>query len=531
MATRTSGRELSPGGASAYPNTAGLPDARPWSAPPAGPRPRQRLSGRRAFGVGLPALMLLDGLLVSASFLGALRLSPATAHVPAAALREAGPQLIALFVVLITGFLFLGGAFGLYSRHALAEPRRALSIAARALFWSGAVAIAFAFLLALDPPGHLRWLLLTHACLLGVGVLTVRPLVWQGIVRVAAVRPAERRRILVLGSGYESRRVAARLEAWYASGTEVIGLAVVSPERPREGSRWPRFALTDWADVPELADALAADEVVIASPALERAEAVRLATRLAARGIVTQVLPSLAGMFIVGTPLHGDHGPALVRLGGGAPAVLEVAGKRALDLVFTAAGGLVLLPLLLAIALAVKISSRGPVFYPQERVGRDGRTFRMYKFRSMVVSNDDGAHRRYVASLLKDGSAAGTDANGRPVYKIVDDPRVTMIGRLLRASSLDELPQLINVLRGEMSLVGPRPCLPFEYDLYDDWQRGRLAVTPGMTGLWQVSGRSLLSFDDMVLLDLYYAANWSLRLDLRILWRTIPEVLHGGGAR
>jgi len=531
MATRIKGRELFPEGVPAGAGIPGLPAGRPWTGPSSASRPQQRVSGRRAFGLGLPALMLLDGLLVSASFLGALRLSPVTAHMPATALREAAPQLIALFAVLVAGFLFLGGGFGLYSRHALAEPRRARSIAARALLWSGALAIAFAFLLALDPPGHLRWLLLTHACLLGVGVLTVRPLAWQGIVRVAAVRPAERRRVLVLGNGPESRRVAARLEAWNAAGTEVVGLALVSPERPREGSRWPRFALDVWAEVPDLADALAADEVVIASPEIERAEAARLAARLAARGIATHVVPSLAGMFIVGAPLHSDHGPALARLGGGPPSPLEIAGKRVLDLVLTLAGGLVLLPLLLTIALAVKLSSRGPVFYPQERVGKDGRTFRMYKFRSMVVSNDDGAHRRYVASLLKDGSAAGTDANGRPVYKIVDDPRVTMVGRLIRASSLDELPQLINVLRGEMSLVGPRPCLPFEYELYDDWQRGRLAVTPGMTGLWQVSGRSLLSFEEMVLLDLYYVANWSLRLDLKILGRTIPEVLHGGGAR
>lgn len=531
MATRTKGPEPLAGAASTMPRGAGLSGGRPWRAPGIEDRPHQTVITHRAVGVGLPTLLLLDGLLVSASFLGALRLSPATARIPPSALQQAAPQLIALFVVLVAGFLFLGGAFGLYSRHALADPRRARSAAARALFWSGALAIAFAFLLALDPPGHLRWLLLTHACLLGVGVLTVRPLAWQGIVRLAAVRPAERRRILVLGNEPESRRVAAQLEAWNASGTEVIGLAVVSPERPRDGSRWPRFAVADWAEVPTLADALAADEVVLATPAVERAEAVRLAAELARRRITTQVVPSLAGMFIVGTPLHGDHGPALVRLGGDRPPALEVAGKRALDMVFTALGGLVLLPLLLTIALAVRISSRGPILYPQERVGKDGRTFRMYKFRSMVVSNDDGAHRRYVESLLRDGSAAGTDANGRPVYKIVDDPRVTMVGRLIRATSLDELPQLINVLRGEMSLVGPRPCLPFEYDLYDDWQRGRLAVTPGMTGLWQVSGRSLLSFDDMVLLDLYYVANWSLRLDLRILWRTIPEVLHGGGAR
>jgi exopolysaccharide biosynthesis polyprenyl glycosylphosphotransferase len=501
----------------------------PWADDEA--RPRQRISRGRAFGLGLPALMILDALLVAASFLGALRLGPAAARVPAAALRQAAPQLIALFVVLVAGFLFLGGAFGLYSRRALLEPRRALSIAARSLFWSGAVAVAFAFLLALDPPGQLRWLLLAHAGLLGVAGMTLRPLAWHGLMRLAAVRPLEPRRLLVLGTGPESRRMAARLEDRSASGVEVIGLAGTVPERAGEGARWPRFALGSWDEAPDLADALAADEVLITAPRMERAAAARIAAALSRRGIVTQLAPTLTGMFLEGTPLHREHGPALVRLGYARPGALAAGVKRALDIVLTAAGGLILLPLLLAIAVAVKATSRGPVLYPQERVGRNGRTFRMYKFRSMVVSNDDGVHRRYVTSLLRDGSSAGTDANGRPIYKIVDDPRVTMIGRLIRATSLDELPQLINVLRGEMSLVGPRPCLPFEYDLYDDWQCGRLAVTPGMTGLWQVSGRSLLSFEDMVLLDLYYAANWSLRLDLKILGRTIPEVLHGGGAR
>jgi len=530
MATRSNGREASWRGAQAYPGDVGFPEGRAGSEPELA-RPRQRICGRRALGVGLPALILLDGLLVSACYLGALRLSPGTARIPAAALRQAAPQLVALFFVLVAGFVFLGGAFGLYSRRALLEPRRALSSAAQALFWSGAVAVAFAFLLALDPPGHLRWLLLTHACLLGVGVLTLRPLAWQGIVRLAAVRPLDRRRLLVLGTGPESQRVAARLEERNASGVEVIGLAAVSPERARPGARWPRFPLDAWDEVPGLADALSADEVVIAASGIERAEAVRLAGQLALSGIATQVAPSLTGMVVEGMPLHFDHGPALVRLGTGSSGSGRAGLKRALDLALAGAGGLVLLPLLLAVAVAVKVTSRGPVFYPQERVGKDGRTFRMYKFRSMVVSNDDGAHRRYVAALLKDGSAAGTDASGRPVYKILDDPRVTMVGRLIRATSLDELPQLINVLRGEMSLIGPRPCLAFEYELYDDWQRRRLAVTPGMTGLWQVSGRSLLSFEDMVLLDLYYVANWSLRLDLKILWRTIPEVLHGGGAR
>jgi lipopolysaccharide/colanic/teichoic acid biosynthesis glycosyltransferase len=230
-------------------------------------------------------------------------------------------------------------------------------------------------------------------------------------------------------------------------------------------------------------------------------------------------------------PVRRETGVPLLRLSKRPSDRAGALLKSALDLTVAFTFGLALLPLMLVVALAVKLSSRGPVLYAQTRVGRGGRRFQMYKFRSMNVSNDDSRHREYVASLMRDGNSAGTDPSGRPVYKILDDPRVTVVGKILRRTSLDELPQLFNVLRGDMSLVGPRPCLPFEYELYEPWQRRRLDVTPGMTGLWQVSGRNFLSFEEMVLLDLYYSANWSFLLDLRLLWRTIPEVLYARGVR
>jgi lipopolysaccharide/colanic/teichoic acid biosynthesis glycosyltransferase len=152
----------------------------------------------------------------------------------------------------------------------------------------------------------------------------------------------------------------------------------------------------------------------------------------------------------------------------------------------------------------------------------------LYKFRSMLPDNDDRAHRKYVEALIR-GEPAGIEVGGEKVYKLVDDPRVTPLGRVLRATSLDEFPQLWNVLRGDMSLVGPRPCLPYEWELYEDWQRSRLTVLPGITGLWQVSGRSQVPFEEMVLLDLHYIANWSLSLDVALLFRTVPVVLNGSG--
>jgi len=203
--------------------------------------------------------------------------------------------------------------------------------------------------------------------------------------------------------------------------------------------------------------------------------------------------------------------------------------KRVIDIIGATAGAIVLSPVFAVAALLIKLTSPGPVFFKQTRVGKGGREFTFYKFRSMV-SGDDSKYREYLRAFVEDGREAGVDNKGRKVYKLIDDPRITSFGRLLRRTSLDEFPQIINVLKGDMSLVGPRPCLPFEWELYQDWEKARLSVTPGLTGLWQVTGRSNVSFHDMVMLDLYYISNWSFWWDLRLIFRTIPVILLGRGA-
>jgi exopolysaccharide biosynthesis polyprenyl glycosylphosphotransferase len=181
-------------------------------------------------------------------------------------------------------------------------------------------------------------------------------------------------------------------------------------------------------------------------------------------------------------------------------------------------------PLMIAVAIAIKISSRGPIFYVQHRVGFRGRVFPFIKFRSMHVNNDDQIHREYTKEWITNGSPQ-SDADGQAVHKIVDDPRVFAVGRFIRKYSVDELPQLLNVVRGEMSLIGPRPAIPYEVDVYREWHRRRFEAPPGITGLWQVSGRNRLSFEEMIKLDIDYLENWSFLLDLQILWRTVRVVL------
>jgi lipopolysaccharide/colanic/teichoic acid biosynthesis glycosyltransferase len=206
--------------------------------------------------------------------------------------------------------------------------------------------------------------------------------------------------------------------------------------------------------------------------------------------------------------------------------------KRLMDIVGSACALVVLSPVVAALAIAVKATSKGPVFFRQKRVGQRGRSFVFLKFRSMFVANDPSIHRNYVAAFIagKVQSADSTDAAGE-IYKIIDDPRVTGIGRLMRRLSLDEIPQFWNVLVGEMSLVGPRPPIPYEIDAYDVWHRRRfLEVKPGITGLWQVQGRSKTTFDEMVRLDLRYSKTWSPAVDLKILIQTPKAVFSGEGA-
>jgi lipopolysaccharide/colanic/teichoic acid biosynthesis glycosyltransferase len=206
--------------------------------------------------------------------------------------------------------------------------------------------------------------------------------------------------------------------------------------------------------------------------------------------------------------------------------------KRTIDVLGSMFALLLFGPMFLLIALAIKITSRGPVLFRQRRVGQHGTLFTLLKFRSMYVNNDDGNHKEYVRQLIagmaEKQPSNGKNGNGEGVYKLTGDCRITPVGALLRRSSLDELPQFFNVLKGEMSLVGPRPSLPYEVAAYDLWHRGRLLeAKPGITGLWQVNGRNRVKFDDMVRLDLTYAKTWSPWLDIKILLRTPRAVLEG----
>jgi exopolysaccharide biosynthesis polyprenyl glycosylphosphotransferase len=214
------------------------------------------------------------------------------------------------------------------------------------------------------------------------------------------------------------------------------------------------------------------------------------------------------------------------------PHRFQIALKRVIDILGALTGLILFSPIMLATAIAIKMTSPGPIIFKQRRVGKKGARFQFYKFRSMYCNTDDQVHREYVTHLIKGNLEKINQGNKVvPLFKMVNDPRITRVGRIIRRTSIDELPQFFNVIKGEMSLVGPRPPLPYEVEKYEPWHLRRiLDAKPGVTGLWQVEGRSTTSFNDMARLDLRYAQNWSLFLDLRILLKTAKVVFSSKGA-
>ncbi|MEM7032551.1 MAG: sugar transferase [Chloroflexota bacterium] len=342
-------------------------------------------------------------------------------------------------------------------------------------------------------------------------------------IKVAALRYWRRSgfgvvRMLIIGAGEVSRTVMRAVVANPEQGYNIVGF--LDDDREKGQTDIGRFkALGGINNLGDLLDRHMVDEVVITLPWQYHRKIMGISAICDRYGIRTRIVPDVFQMTlsnvefgeIAGVPLIGlkpipMSGPGLVM-------------KRVIDFTVALLGLIFLSPLLALLALAIKLDSPGPAIFAQERVGKGGKRFMIYKFRSMV--SDAEAKKQ---ELLKYNEADG------PLFKMKDDPRMTRLGRLMRKFSLDELLQLYNVLRGEMSLIGPRPNLPTEVAQYQNWHRRRLEIVPGITGLWQVSGRSDLTFDEMALLDIYYLENWSPDLDIKILLNTIPTILLRIGA-
>ncbi len=340
----------------------------------------------------------------------------------------------------------------------------------------------------------------------------------RSALRFAGQPGADPRRILIVGAGRLARQVAQGVRAQSAAGLSLVGC--VDDETRSLRSDDPVGPLIGAIhDVPALVKTGAVDEVIFALPLRSHGVIEWLVLALQDYPVRVRVVPDYLDLAMSRATIEDFNGLPLVGLRDPAIAGFDRVVKRFFDLTLSALLLLLVWPVMLLVALAIKLDSPGPALFLQERVGENGRTFKMYKFRSMIVNAE--RMNNMVATRNHDGVI---------IHKTPNDPRVTRVGRFIRRTSLDELPQLFNVLRGEMSLVGPRPELPWLVENYEIWQRRRFAVPPGITGWWQINGRSERLMHLHTEDDLYYIQNYSPLLDLQILWRTIGVVVRGRGA-
>ncbi len=341
---------------------------------------------------------------------------------------------------------------------------------------------------------------------------------------------------LIVGTNAEAEQTVKELKERRDLGYRVVGIVKTDREnkRKREGEIFETSIVGHLNNLPEIIRELAIQEVIITDGDVPTEKFFESMMELGREHKVEfRLAPSLFNFLPQKTSVEQIGVLPMVRLFREPLSDAERFIKRVSDIFISSISLLIISPLWLVISIFIKIDSKGEILFKQERVGMDGRKFLCYKFRTMRTDADDSIHREaYRKNIEGKAKEANAGDDEKPVFgKVKNDPRVTKIGRFLRRSSLDELPQLLNVLKGDMSIIGPRPPIPYEVEEYEIWHRKRLDMKPGITGLWQVSGRNRLTFEEMVKIDLYYIENWSLWLDLKIILLTFPAIVRGDGAK
>jgi exopolysaccharide biosynthesis polyprenyl glycosylphosphotransferase len=354
--------------------------------------------------------------------------------------------------------------------------------------------------------------LLIFSSLAFVAALALRTTIRAAVGRVLAPE-----RVILIGTGGATRMLVESLSDDRRCHVNVVGRLITSLQEPDDGST----PVLGELDVPRLTRTLSrhrVGRVLVAEGGLDQTQLIEIVRQCRPLSVKLSLLPD--GASVMGPSVEVDDIGGLTTFGINPPVLSRSSrwAKRGLDVVGAALALTLFAPVLLLLAMLVRVDSRGPALFRQERIGRGGRRFKLLKMRTM---EEDAERRR--AELLADSKDPGW-------LHLDDDPRITRLGRVLRLTSLDELPQVWNVLRGDMSLVGPRPLVPEESSMVQPWARGRLDLTPGITGLWQVLGRTSIPFDEMVKLDYLYVTNWSLWGDVRLMLRTLPVVLRRSGA-
>jgi exopolysaccharide biosynthesis polyprenyl glycosylphosphotransferase len=457
-------------------------------------------------GGRVASLLLLDLLALFAAILTALCLK--------AALRDAWNFDVSFhqakdyfpLAYLVTVLLFARSA--LYTKRA---ERPGLARIVASLFQTMALVFAFA---VVNGNNYSSYYIFYGSLFFAVAYVSTLRFVYERVTGLVLRMAGYQRRTVLVGTGEHIEDVASALKDGSDSSINVIGFVSISP-RPDNGI----VSLGTLESLPEVLESHRVDEVIIADPDFPQQQAVELVDQCHQRGVRVRIAPSTMEILVHRAEFVPGQSVPLFELKPPVFEGLDFLLKRTFDVVGATLLMIVLSPFLIAIALAIKISSRGSVFYASIRPGIAGAPFSCWKFRTMYRDADQRQ-----ADLESSNEASGA------LFKIKDDPRMTPVGRLLRRFSLDELPQLWNVVTGRMSLVGPRPLPLRDYERLEDWHKKRYLVLPGITGLWQISGRSELDFDDLVRLDFLYLERWSVFMDLSILVKTVPAVLGRRGA-
>ena len=380
-----------------------------------------------------------------------------------------------------------------------------------------ATLLVMAFTFFLRPLAYSRSMYV-YAALIIVVLLCIERGIWRQIWSQWRKSGIGVDRVLIIGAGEVGRALMRNIVAQPDLAYHVVGFVDDNPERGNTDiGRFKALGGTD--NIARLLREMDIDEAIVTLPWTARAKIIRIMNLCQRAGVVAKIVPDMFQLSLSRVSIDDVGGIPLIGMRETRMSLLDSVIKRLIDLIGTAILLLVFAPMMIVIAISTRLDSPGPIIFCQKRVGKNGGEFVAYKFRTMYVGADE--QKIHLNGL--------NEAKG-PIFKMKNDPRRTRIGAWVRRTSMDELPQLFNVLRGDMSLVGPRPALPAEVQQYQEWHKRRFDVSPGLTGLWQVSGRNDMIFDEMVMLDIYYIENWSPWMDVWILLRTIPTVLLARGA-
>jgi exopolysaccharide biosynthesis polyprenyl glycosylphosphotransferase len=474
--------------------------------------------------------MTLDAIVLLVGYLGAhwVRFATGWFQGPAEPLRN---EHVTTLVLLLPVWILIHGVNGLYRPRVMETILDQIAGVLKSVTVGCLLVLALGFLTRTDYFFEKR-LVLGFAWLF---TLTLSLLFRLGLIRAFYLgrfrHRTRRKRIVIVGAGQEGMRFLQRIRTNPALNYEVA--AFVDDDPRKQGGEIEGIPIAAGVDdLPEVTRRVQAEQVFVAIPSLGQEGTLAMMSRCMKAQLPVRLVSDILHLIVSDTHVETIDGIPTYDIRSDTAPQLGLFMKRAFDLSVSLLMLSLFFPLFLFISLLIKVFSPGPILFKQVRAGQFGREFTMCKFRTMRLETDDSIHREYATNFIQGKSLDFSDERKKKenVFKMTTDPRVTPIGALLRRTSLDELPQLLNVVRGEMSIVGPRPPIFYELNHYKEWHKKRLRAKPGLTGLWQVSGRSSVPFDEMVLLDLYYIDHWSLKTDLEILFRTVPVVLFGEGA-